>query len=59
MRRVLPGTSDTNIPEAIHHPWGLSLPRPWPDAHGSHLTLRASEDILANGHGGPATHHLP
>lgn len=27
------------IPEAIHHPRGLSLPGPWSDAHGPHLTL--------------------
>ena len=38
------------------NPWGLSLPGPWPEAHGSHLTYRASEDIRANGHGGPVTH---
>src|SRR3546814_14730474 len=43
------------IPEAIHHPWELSLPGPWPDVHGAHLTYRASEDSQANGHGGPTT----
>ena len=43
------------IPEAIHHPRGLSLPGPWSDAHGPHLTYRASEDNPATGHGGPAT----
>lgn len=37
------------------NPWGLSLPGPWPEANGSHLTYRASEDIRANGHGGPVT----
>ena len=42
------------IPEAIHHPWELSLTRPRSDSHGAHLTLPASEDIHANGHGGPA-----
>ena len=44
------------IPEAIHLPRGLSLFRSWSDAHGPHLTFTASEDIQANGHGGPATH---
>jgi 5-formyltetrahydrofolate cyclo-ligase len=44
----------TKIPEAIHHPWELSLTRPRSDSHGAHLTLPASEDIHANGHGGPA-----
>jgi cell division protein ZapA len=53
--RALPGTSPRKIPEAIHHPRGLSLPGSWSDAHGPHLTLQASEDIPANGHGGPAT----
>ena len=43
------------IPEAIHLPRGLSLPGPWSDAHGPHLTYRASEDNPANDHGGPAT----
>src|SRR3546814_3390879 len=33
----------------------LSLPGPWPDVHGAHLTYRASEDSQANGHGGPTT----
>src|SRR3546814_2492050 len=42
------------IPEAIHHPRGLSLPEPWSDAHGPHLTLLASEDFPANDLGGPA-----
>ena len=53
-RRVLPGTSIRSIPEAISHPRGLSLRRSWPDVHGPHLTLMASEDLPANGHGGPA-----
>src|SRR3546814_15905221 len=48
-------TSCSIIPEAIHHPWELSLPGPWPDVHGAHLTYRASEDSQANGHGGPTT----
>ncbi|OWK28677.1 hypothetical protein SPMU_29400 [Sphingomonas mucosissima] len=34
---------------------GLSLPGPWPDVHGPHLTYCASVDIPANGHGGPVT----
>jgi len=33
------------IPEAIHHPRELSLPGPWSEAHGSHLTFVASEDF--------------
>ena len=45
----------TNIPEAIHILWGLSLSRFRPDAYGSHLTYLASVDITANGQGGPAT----
>src|SRR5436305_15238056 len=45
----------TIIPEAILHPRGLSLPGPWSDAHGPHLTYWASVDITAHGHGGPAT----
>ncbi len=49
-----PVRADAIIPEAIPHPWGLSLPRPWPDAYGPHLTYLASEDIPANGHGGSA-----
>src|SRR3954471_15043477 len=44
-----------HIPEAIHLSWELSLCRSWSAAHGSHLTSRAWEDILANDHGGPAT----
>src|SRR5579859_1495737 len=44
-----------NIPEAIQHPRGLSLVGPWSVLHGPHLTLTASEDIPANGHGGPTT----
>jgi len=47
------------IPEAILHPWGLSLPGPWSDAHGPHLTFWASVDQRANGQGGPATPLLP
>jgi hypothetical protein len=43
------------IPEAINHPWELSLPGLWPDVHGPHLTLLASEDIPANGLRGPVT----
>ncbi len=54
VRRVLPGTSIRSIPEAISHPRALSLRRSWPDVHGAHLTLMASEDLPANGHGGPA-----
>ncbi len=52
--RVLPDTSIRSIPEAISHPRELSLRRSWPDVYGSHLTLMASEDLPANGHGGPA-----
>lgn len=44
----------TKIPEAIHHPWELSLTRPRSDSYGAHLTLSASVDIHANGQGGPA-----
>ena len=44
-----------NIPEAIILPRGLSLRWPWPVVHDPHLMLTASEDIQANGHGGPAT----
>src|SRR3546814_5001921 len=43
------------IPEAIHHPRGLSLPGPWSDAHGTHLTVLASDDFPANDLGGTAT----
>lgn len=43
------------IPEAIHHPWELSLVGFWSDTHGAHLTLSASVDSPAHGHGGPAT----
>ena len=42
----------TNIPEAIQHPRELALGRSWSVLSGSHLTFTASEDILANGHGG-------
>lgn len=44
------------IPEAINHPWELSLPGFRPDAHGPHLTLLASEDLPANGLRGPVTY---
>lgn len=44
-----------NIPEAIHHPWGLSLTRSRSVLYGPHLTLPASEDIPEYGHGGPTT----
>jgi hypothetical protein len=44
-----------NIPEAIRHPRGLSLPGPWPDVYGSHLTLLASEDLPATDLRGPVT----
>src|SRR3546814_17723245 len=37
-----PARAFAKIPEAIHHPRGLSLPGPWSDAHGPHLTLLAS-----------------
>jgi 5-formyltetrahydrofolate cyclo-ligase len=50
-----PVRASANIPEAIHHPWELSLSGSRSDLHGAHLTLPASEDIRANGHGGPAT----
>src|SRR3546814_11609397 len=49
-----PARAFAKIPEAIHHPRGLSLPGPWSDAHGPHLTLLASEDLPANDLGGPA-----
>ena len=51
----LPGTIVVIIPEAILHPRGLSLPGPWPEAFGPHLTFLASEDIPENGHGGSTT----
>ena len=51
----LPGTIVVIIPEAILHPRGLSLPGPWPEAYGPHLTFLASEDIPENGHGGSTT----
>ena len=47
LRRVLPGTSCANIPEAIHFLWELSLFGSWSDAYGPHLMLLASEDIPA------------
>ncbi len=47
-----------NIPEAIQHPWGLSLTRSRSALHGPHLTLPASEDIPEYGHGGPTTASL-
>lgn len=53
--RVLPGTSLAKIPEAILHPWELSLIGSWSDTHGPHLTYLASVDIPENDHGGPAT----
>jgi hypothetical protein len=46
---MLPGARLANIPEAIQHPRGLSLPGPWSGSHGPHLTFTASEDIPANG----------
>jgi hypothetical protein len=46
---VSAGCAHANIPEAIHHPWGLSLVGSWPELHGPHLTFLASEDIHANG----------
>ncbi len=46
----------TNIPEAIKHPRGLALGGSWSALSGSHLTFTASEDFLANGHGGSANH---
>jgi hypothetical protein len=49
-----PARAFAKIPEAIHHPRGLSLPGPWSDVHGPHLTLLASEDFPANDLGGPA-----
>jgi 5-formyltetrahydrofolate cyclo-ligase len=45
-----------NIPEAIQHPRGLALGGSWSALSGPHLTFTASEDILANGHGGSANH---
>lgn len=47
------------IPEAIHHPWELSLSGSRSDLHGAHLTLPASEDIAENDHGGAATSFAP
>src|SRR3546814_9986710 len=49
-----PARAFAKIPEAIHHPRGLSLHGPWSDAHGPNLTLLASEDFPANDLGGPA-----
>lgn len=45
-----------NIPEAIQHPRGLALGGSWSVLSGPHLTFTASEDFLANGHGGSANH---
>lgn len=47
------------IPEAIHHPWELSLSGSRSDLHGAHLTLPASVDIADNDHGGAATPFAP
>jgi 5-formyltetrahydrofolate cyclo-ligase len=52
-----PVRASANIPEAIQHPWELSLSGSWSDLYGAHLTFTASEDIPANGHGGPANPH--
>ena len=51
----LHGARLANIPEAIHHPWGLSLSGSWSGAYGPHLTFLASVDIPANGQRGFVT----
>ena len=45
------------IEEAMNAGWqgDQALGGLWPDLHGPHLTYWASEDIPANGHGGPVT----
>jgi len=54
-RRDLPGTSRSNIPEAISNPWELSLAGPWSGIYGAHLTSRRQRISRKPTHGGPAT----
>jgi len=43
-----------NIPEAYRSKWELSLPGPWSDAYGAHLTFVASEDFRQTATVGPS-----
>lgn len=43
-----------NIPEAYRSKWELSLPGPWSDAYGAHLTFVASEDFRQTAMVGPS-----